>query len=57
MKRHEKRGKRLEVVREERGIMVARRVENFQKEFVSTVLIIGLPEVGVSRVVGEESVL
>lgn len=53
MKRHEKRGKRLE----ERGIMVARRVENFQKEFVSTVLIIGLPEVGVSRVVGEESVL
>lgn len=45
------------MVREERDIMVARRVESFQKEFVSTVLITGHPEVGVSGVVGEQSVL
>lgn len=44
------------MAREEICMMIARRVESFQKEFRSTVLITGLPEGGVSGVVGEEAV-
>ena len=45
------------MIREERAIMVARRVQSCHEVFLSTVLITGHPEVGVIGVVGEESVL
>lgn len=44
------------MAREGSSMMIARRVESFQKEFVSTVLITGHLEDGVSRVVGEEAI-
>lgn len=42
------------MVREERGIVVARRVESFRKAFVSMVLITGHTEAGVTGAVGRE---
>lgn len=43
------------MVREERGIVVAGRVESFRKAFVSMVLITGYTEAGLTGAVGEKS--